>query len=229
MGKFHFKVSSLLAWGSFLALLVPILWMPYSQSWVDSANNAKFLPPTVLNVNQTLGQSFTATENGLYQIKLFVKPSPVILKGRFFLSESVESKTSLIEQNFTIIPNTNHIHPMFDPIKDSAGKSYYFYMEADIKNTEAISFIRLLEDREGGTQYLNHEPVKGDLIFRPLYSHETSYIGQARTLFQNMSQYKPVWAKTPYLYIYFLGFMLSVFWLVRYLIVEAFTDQNKHK
>jgi hypothetical protein len=63
----------------------------------------------------------------------------------------------------------------FEPIRDSKGRTYYFYLESagSLPGDAVAVYHSPHATLEGASAYLNHQPIAGNLQFRTYYSLRT--------------------------------------------------------
>lgn len=147
-----------------------------------------------LVMGETFGQSFVSSRDNLYKIELStatfarVNSRLVIfrLKNSPQASTDIRSTTLLGQE----IQNERPTPIVFGPIPDSAGKSYYFYIESP-EATLGNAITVYSNDHNQyieGSAYRNHQVVNGDLAFTA-YSRETfTFSGILRNLISQAAQ-----------------------------------------
>ena len=127
---------------------------------------------------ETFGQSFVCTRDNLYRIDLGtatyarVNSAPVV----FRLQSSAEVSTDIV--SITLpgpeIQNECPTSFVFPPLRDSRGKTFYFYVESpEAAPGDAITVYANAHDQyPDGAAYRNGQVVAGDLAFTA-YSRET--------------------------------------------------------
>lgn len=129
----------------------------------------------VLNKDKPVGQSFTAKNDGLNMIKLWVNNpnltnhSPLVFHLR---KEGEEEDLARISFSGDNIGASSWLPLKFSPIFNSNGGKFYFFIE-QLKISErekSIEFSRSVENvYPSGNAFVNHEPSDGDLTFRSYY------------------------------------------------------------
>ena len=127
----------------------------------------------------TVGQVFTAPHSGLYRLDVLMatyareNTHDVI----FHLRSSPEAEGDLakITINAREIEDNRHRPFIFDPIRDSAGKSYYFFFDSpDSEPGDAITVWRTIKNLyPEGRALRNHRGGGGDLVFLTYYQPST--------------------------------------------------------
>lgn len=118
------------------------------------------------------GQTFKAQSNNLTAIKVFGATYARANTGHiiFHLKTSPEAATDIatLEQDADKLADNGYWQFDFPPIVDSAGKSYYFYLESpDSPTNLAVTVFYTKEDKyTGGTRMANGQPADGDLAFQ---------------------------------------------------------------
>jgi len=122
-----------------------------------------------------VGQSFYSYGSGLSGIKVLManyhnreNTHNVI----FHLMENPKSTKDFrrVVVNASEILDNEYHNFEFNPIPDSKGKTYYFYIESpDSVPGNAITVLYAPDDiYGGGTRFMNSKPVKGDLFFQKI-------------------------------------------------------------
>lgn len=144
----------------------------------------------------TIGQTFTAPYNGLCRIDVMMatyarqNTRDVI----FHLRQSPEEVVDLVE--IVVIASEiedNTFRPFtFDPIRDSAGRSYYFYLESPLSVPgDALTVWGCFEDTyPDGQGFRNHRRGAGDLAF--LTHYQPSLLEKAGILLDRLAENKPL-------------------------------------
>jgi hypothetical protein len=144
----------------------------------------------------TIGQTFTAPYNGLYRIDVMMatyarqNSQDVIFHLRKGPGEEVDLaeivvNASEIEDN-TFRPFT------FDPIRHSAGRTYYFFFESSLSVPgDAVTIWGCSEDMyPNGQGFRNHRRGAGDLTFLTYY--RPGSLGKASILLDRLAENKPL-------------------------------------
>ncbi len=167
---------------------------------------------------ESLGQTFFAPYNGLYQIKVMLSDygrhntGPVY----FRLKTGPQAAEALVER---VIPSElivgDYLYSLtFDPILDSAGKTYYFELEAPQATTDnaITAYVRLTANYAGGTAYRAGQPIEGDLVFN-VYFHARG-LGDVAVLLSQMTAQKPALWGNGYFYVgvglIYLGLLVAL-------------------
>lgn len=125
--------------------------------------------PVELEPGMTFGQSFRATNNNLYRVDIYCifnngGSGPSVY---FHLKEMPTAGRDLIVMELDSCgEETGLVTARFPPIADSAGRSYYFYLDAPKAQNSPITLFLAQEDSYlEGSAHQNGEPVDGDLLF----------------------------------------------------------------
>jgi hypothetical protein len=169
-------------------------------------NNQYFLSAPEITRDLAIGQTFEAPVDGLHRIDVVLRSynrrntHPVT----FYLKPSIDSQEVIYQESFNASEVRNNQWRTFEfsPILDSAGKSYYFYLESpDSVEGNAIT----VGGAQGGdfyndgatyltADYLGEHPtiVLADVAFRTYYG--LSFKEKISILVQRMVENKPlVW------------------------------------
>lgn len=123
-----------------------------------------------LSDKKRVGQTFIARKNNLSRITIDLKNA--ILKNEkpiYFHLRETESAQDLkkIEISGFNIGDPSSVKFQFEPISNSAGKSYYFYLDSpDSNNSDGIEIYHSLQDLySDGGMMVNEEEIMGELRF----------------------------------------------------------------
>lgn len=124
--------------------------------------------------SNSCGQSFTCPDDYLTRIDLFmatynrVNPGLIRFHLRCALAESPEQDLVLIERRMDSIKDNAYHSFEFEPIADSGGKDFYYYLEAPDATAGAgvTVWCSPYQSSKAGTRYRNHQPTTGALQFR---------------------------------------------------------------
>jgi hypothetical protein len=129
------------------------------------------LPVGEIEGRQTVGQTFFSPYKGLYRIDVFLADYERVNSGLLYLHLKThpEAETSLV----TALLPMGLVHGggwhrfEFDPIPDSAGKTYYFVIEAPtaFPGNAITVYTRPSGPYVGGNAYLAGQRTEGDLLF----------------------------------------------------------------
>lgn len=155
-----------------LLVMFPLLVFGISRVNVDQEFRDDWVP---IAMEQVVGQTFVAKYDNLYRIDLFVKNPDLANKKDliFHLREFPDSNYDLAKvglSGFNAGYDT-YLRIQFTPILRSAGKSFYFFLEAPQSGFgEAVKAGSSKKDiLRGGNMFINHKPVEGDLFFITSY------------------------------------------------------------
>lgn len=143
---------------------------------------------------QTVGQKFFSENDNLSIIKVFTFRSPYGIEGKskianaeqiiFHLKEE-EKEGNLARVTFSgaNVFDGDWLRLQFSPVSDSAGKTYYFYLESPKSTLE--NAINLAASKtnvyEKGQAVIFGEPKEADLKFQTLYAQSVSKTTQEIT------------------------------------------------
>lgn len=144
-----------------------------------------------------IGQIFRAPHNGLYRVDVLMatyareNTQDVI----FHLRSAPEAEVDLVR----IVVNASEIEDnafhsfTFDPIRDSVGKSYYFFFESPSSVPgDAVTVWGRFEDvyYDDGRAFRNHRPSTGALAF--LTYCRPSLLDRGNILLERLTENKPL-------------------------------------
>lgn len=165
----------------------------------------------------TIGQTFTAPYDGLCRIDVLMatyareNTEDVI----FHLRSNRESESDLVQININgrEIEDTQFRSFTFNPIRDSEGKSYYFFFDSpESVPGDAVTVWGTKKDLyAGGRAFRNHRPGQGDLTFLTYY--QPSSVDKVRILLDRLAQNKPLFWGDKRFYILLALLYLSLFGL----------------
>lgn len=186
-----------------LGTIIPRYYATANEQIAGEAQTIK------LNPSQTIGQTFTTLDENLQGIKIVIEPTQYPLKGEAQLLESPGGEV-LLARSFRLRMNQNLLEIPFKNLELDAGKTLYLELTANDTNKQAIPVLQADTPYNGGALYMNSEPYTEDMVFETHYQNTASLGERLITLSQHMSQYKPWWTKSPYLFLYWGLYILAV-------------------
>lgn len=172
----------------------------------------------------TVGQLFTAPYNSLYRIDVSMatyarENSHEVI---FHLRNSPQAENDLVKITVNAGEiEDNRFRPfIFDPIHDSAGKSYYFFFDSpDSLPGDAITVWQTMKNLYSeGQAFRDHQATQGDLAFRTYYltDYQPSLLAKIDTLLDRLTANKPLFLgdRRFYLLLGFLYMALLIFLIV---------------
>lgn len=178
-----------------------------------------------LTPGKPVTQVFTISKEQLSGFQLFMGDTDLALGESLeftLLDPTCSTEIKKMTRTAFALPLTRELRFTFDPIEDSAGKSYCLSIRFDqglSKRTER-PFIRVTEDPSFESlsytdRNKNKTYIGRSLQVRPLYS-EPGYAHRLQQLENRLSQYKPVLLKGYVLTIGVLtvSFGMFFFWLI---------------
>jgi hypothetical protein len=132
-----------------------------------------------IDAQAQLGQQFTAPLPGLYRIELDLvlpegsNPGDLVLHLRTAPDAAADLRGA--SPSLDEAANGRLYGFEFEPIRDSAGQSYYFFLESSASDAAQAVAVRYGPESvlEGASAYLNGEPLPGNLRFHSYYSLRT--------------------------------------------------------
>jgi hypothetical protein len=132
-----------------------------------------------IDAETRLGQQFPAPLPGLYRIELdLILPEEsshgnLVLHLRTAPNAANDLRTASLSLDEAA--NGRPYGFEFEPIRDSAGQSYYFFLEPSPPAAARDATVRYGPESvlEGASAYLNGEPLPGNLRFHSYYSLRT--------------------------------------------------------
>jgi glycosyltransferase involved in cell wall biosynthesis len=158
-----------------LSLLVEDFGVDYSKpEWLYCVFAHILADGVVENLNRqrSVGQEFFTSENKLSAISVRFGTNRSLVKGtvRLHLRESHKARRDIavVESDASAISDNEYHLFLFDPIEDSGGKRYYFYIEfIEASPTETLTiWKRTITSNEAGPLFENHQPSQGTLSFK---------------------------------------------------------------
>jgi len=124
-----------------------------------------------------VGQSFVATENNLNRVDIKLatyarENTGDIIFGIREATSAQQDIANVTVRAESIMDNAYHSFT-FDPVLESKGKSYFFYIyspESTPGNAITI-WYNAGDVYSNGTAQINDNPIEGDLSFRTYYTH----------------------------------------------------------
>jgi hypothetical protein len=198
--------------GLLLLLLLPFIMMGGQGEWVDSISLDTHNQYIELAPGMDLTQTYNALGKEVSGVKFLIGPTEHRTQGTFRIYDSVG--VSLFDRTFTIMPNQNVLTFNFEAVQPLGGEYMKFVFIAAAVNENSIRLIQSNTPLEDAILYHNNDWADQQLVFQVATENSKQLIDLWGTTFQNMSQYKPTWTKTPWLYFYWFGFvLLSWGWL----------------
>lgn len=153
--------------------LVPIFFLSIGFNRLDINQEYR---QSVLNLQMgtKIGQTFRAKHNNFNMIKLFAENVKLKNKDKivFHLREiGNDNDLAMINLSGENIGTGFILRLQFEPIKNSAGKTFYFYLE-DIEGKSSTPIEIYYEEKNvypWGEALVNNESIAGDLFFRTYY------------------------------------------------------------
>jgi hypothetical protein len=144
--------------------------------WGNPVGNS--LSPQI-DAETRLGQQFTASLPGLYRIQLDLflpegkSPGDLVLHLRTAPDAAADLRTAILNLNELAVSGPYGFE--FEPIRDSMGQSYYFFLEPYHMDLGQGVAVRYGPESAlaGASAYLNGEPLDGNLRFHSYYSLRT--------------------------------------------------------
>lgn len=186
---------------------------------VAEGNSIAHGAPGELQSDVQFGQTFVASHPDLYRIDVMMSTY-----GRrnthdviFHLKEGLDAQTDILSITFNAsdVRDERWQSFTFPPIPDSAGRSFYFYLESPASELgNAVSVMGRNDDLyPGGQGFINNHPTPGDMTFRIFY--RMSLKQKTNWVLESLSAHKPsVWGSKKFytllaiLYVLLLGTLL---------------------
>lgn len=158
-----------------LSLLVEDFGVDYSKpEWLYCVFAHILADGVVENLHRqrSVGQEFFTSENKLSAISVRFGTNRSLVKGtvRLHLRESHKARRDIavVESDASAISDNEYHLFLFDPIEDSGGKRYYFYIEfIEASPSETLTiWKRTITSNEAGPLFENHQPSQGTLSFK---------------------------------------------------------------
>ncbi len=134
------------------------------------------VPAGPLSQGHRFGQAFIAAHNGLTKIEVLVATYGATLPSGdvfFHLNGYPDEQNQIATADIpaSTIKDNSYVALQFPPIDNSAGKSYYFYLETrDIPPRYALTVWHSTTDiYAGGRFFIDRQPQNQDLYFRVFY------------------------------------------------------------
>lgn len=194
-------------------------WSFLDRVTLNEGNRLAQVSPGELYGGAHFGQTFVASHPDLFRIEVVMSTY-----GRrnthnviFHLKEDVASQTDLV----SITLNANDVRDeawqsfSFPPMPDSAGKSFYFYLESpESEPGNAVTVMgREGNPYPGGQAFVSGQPVPGDMAFRVNYA--ISWQQKIELVLEGLTANKPsIWGSRCFyillavLYVILLGALL---------------------
>jgi hypothetical protein len=150
-----------------------------------------------------VGQSFVASQPGLCRVALLLAQkgrtnrSPVV----FYMREGTEATADLITvtnnasclEDVTTMIRRPYVYQSFSfsPIPDSAGKTFYFWVESPQSPADDSLLVRYQAEDvyPEGAMSIENSAISGDLAFKAYYAKGT--FGNVALLLERLVEHKP--------------------------------------
>jgi len=150
-----------------------------------------------------VGQSFVASQPGLCRVALLLarkgrtNRSPVV----FYMKEGAKATADLATvtinasqlEDVTTMVRRPYVYQSFSfsPIPDSAGKTFYFWVESPQSPTDDPLFVRYQDGDvyPEGTMSIDGSAIGGDLAFRAYYTK--GFFGNIALLLERLAEHRP--------------------------------------
>jgi len=144
---------------------------------------------------QTVGQTFLAPYNGFYRVEVSLADYGRLNTGpvNFRLGTRPDAPDSVNVQTFPAETVRRDVTRAFEfaPLSDSAGKTYYFQLDAAdaVPGNAITAYIRPSAPYATGTAYRADQSVQGDLVFSLYF--RVGLAERIKILLQQMTEHKP--------------------------------------
>jgi hypothetical protein len=205
-----FVLASAVLWATVLALVVKTSVDRVSAPpWGNQTGGSGVLE---LQGGTRVGQQFTAPLPGLYRIDVMMDRAATETEQQVTLhlksdpSAADDLWSSSIHagdlENGTLYPAE------FAPMRDSKGRSYYFYLESVNSGPGSAPVVRYSPDAtlENAGAYVNERPVAGDLQFYTHYTLRTR--DKVDLLLTRLAAGRPYWLGSKGFYVGLAGVYL---------------------
>jgi len=184
-------------------------------SWGNPVGDS-LSPP--IDAETRLGQQFTAPLPGLYRIELnLILPEEraggdLVLHLRTDPKATTDLRTAVVDLGGQVASQPYGFE--FEPLRDSAGQSYYFFLESPQSAPGQAAAVLYGPESilEGASAYLNGQPLAGNLRFHSYYSLRTR--DRIDLLLTRMAAGRPYFLGTKAFYVglaLFYGLLVAIF------------------
>jgi hypothetical protein len=212
----------LLGWAAITIFLALLGLVMLERQDLSQTSQPLFNEMVALHGSLKLGQSFVASRPGLCRVALLLARrgrancSPVV----FHLREGAEATLDLatvtinasrLEDVTTMVRRPYVYQPFsFPPIPDSAGKTFYFWVESPQSLADDPLLVRYQAEDvyPEGAMSMDIAAINGDLAFKAYYKKGS--LGNAALLLERLVEHRPLpWGnKAFYVAIFFVYLML---------------------
>ncbi|MBI2453275.1 hypothetical protein HYV56_01080 [Candidatus Peregrinibacteria bacterium] len=221
-------------------LLLPFFFLElHSASWITSGHFQLRRGPDskeiFVNLTQTIGQVFVAPFDNLGRIGLLMHRGENPRDRYIFHLQEIppDNESFQLPLAKDVRRGTFEVGKIrdigffeFEPLPQSSGKMYYFYLEPDTPTHQELGLFTSDGEFLDGASYINHTITSSDLIFQVYFKKNLNFLSFFRVITSRMSQYKPLFFKVPFLYFYWIFFFLSIFFLIRKLLLVFIFCEN---
>ena len=192
-------------------IILTIFCINFSIQDINQDNHDK--PIGEIRKGNVVGQTFISNYNGLCAVDVclatYIRTNTEDII--FHLRPDPKSKEDII----TIVVNARNIEDNkyhrfnFNPIENSKGKSYYFFIESpkSVPGNAITAWYNTKDAYGNGSAYINHEEIEGDIQFKTYY--ETDFFDVVAYFCGRASRDKPFFV------FYFSLIVILIFLLVK--------------
>jgi hypothetical protein len=193
----------LLGWAA-IAILLALLGLAILERQVLSLTSQPLFSETIeFHGPLKVGQSFLASQPGLCRIALLLAKkgrtnhSPVVLHLKKGTQATADLTTVTINashlEDVTTMVRQPYVYQSFSfsPISDSAGKTFYFWIESPQSPADDPLLVRYQagDVYPGGTMSTDGSAIDGDLAFKAYYAK--GFLSNATLLLERLVEHRP--------------------------------------
>ena len=132
-------------------------------------------PGSELIAGRSQGQTFVAVKDGLHRLEILLATFGRVNTGEvvFHLRSGTAATSDIaaVRVSAAALKDNQYHHFDFDPLGESAGRSFYFYLEAPTAVPGDAISVWTFEDAgpQGWRRYANDSPLGGQIVFLARY------------------------------------------------------------
>lgn len=185
-----------------------ILSNKFNLPWDEQTNIIAITPQT------SFCQYFTAIDDNLSRIDVMFRKGHGSYNFSFYGIDSKQSHNLIYESSFINIAQNYDFYSFYFPsIFESLRKKFQFCISTDIVNSNPIGLFPAKVSDNSALQYsygITNQLHDGAIVFQAYSRHPISFVKFYSILFNRISQYKPFLVKTPWIFIYFIAYILII-------------------
>jgi hypothetical protein len=143
-----------------------------------------FSSNAILDSEQSIGQTFSSPYSGLRGIYIFINPVHLDEGSLICSIYENQDRSNPVARSISSVEDlkqSGFYRFDFEPLRDSAGKSYFFEFEIDNAGTLGVG-IGSAASYENGSLYINRTPADAQIAFKAEYQWSFLMLGEAKKI-----------------------------------------------